>query len=780
MLALAFPLVLTQLTQILVHTTEVLLLGRLGAASLAAATLAAALFHSGMMFAIGVASATAPLIAQAKGARQPRQIRRVVRQGLWMTLAITLPLMVALWFARPLLSAMGQDEALLSMTEGYIRAALFGLPFSVGFIVLRSFVAAFGHARAILVSALVAALVNIPMSWVLIFGGLGFPALGTRGAGIAVAITFTLMFGLLFAYCLTANPFRRYNVLGRFWWPDWSTFREIYRVGFPIGGAVVLETGLFAASTLLMGLIGTAQLAAHQIALQLASIGFMVPLGLSHAATIRIGLAVGADDWPRARLAGWVACGLGTVFMVAMAVLFATVPGPLVGLFLDPGTPEGAAAFAFAVGFLRIAALFQLVDGLQVIGIASLRGLRDTAVPMWLAGFGYWVVGFPICWLLGFHTALGGTGIWVGLAFALATVALVMVLRFERLTRRRGGRRHIAAAAVAVVLTLAPLAHAFEDLPGELEASSACEAYVSFRKRSNPDGAVLTPGERYRMLGRNQTGGDWLQILVPNMQPQQRWVATGCGQITAAALPAAWLLPFFDDATAARADPSPPPPPLDALDRGVLEVCGPWGSRPSARDFRAMLDRPEVEPEVAKLYDGLDRAVRGGKVPLRRFKDELTDVWFDASGFEHVFCGEPRADQLGGMHYRGRYLDLQQQGIAGLMSGAECRATEIEPPVYTVGVRYRLPGGGTLRTACPKGYAYDLGAADLLLVATQAYRELRRRRGAEMCLEEIAVSIDRPYLAVVVVRGDAIRTFYPDLSPACDGGGRPASCACGE
>ena len=157
-----------------------------------------------------------------------------------------------------------------------------------------------------------------------------------------------------------------------------------------------METGLFATSTLFMGLIGTAQLAAHQIALQLASIAFMVPLGLSHAATIRVGLAVGAGDRARARLAGWVACGLGTAFMAAMAILFWAAPTALVGLFLDPATQEGAAAFAFAVGFLRIAALFQLVDGLQVIGIASLRGLKDTAVPMWLAGFGYWLVGFPI------------------------------------------------------------------------------------------------------------------------------------------------------------------------------------------------------------------------------------------------------------------------------------------------------------------------------------------------------------------------------------------------
>ena len=343
---------------------------------------------------------------------------------------------------------MGQDETLLAMTEQYMRTALWGMPFSVGFIVLRSFAAAFGRASAILISALVAALVNIPLSWVLIFGGFGMPGMGTRGAGIGVAITFALMFGLLLAYCLTANPFRRYNVLERFWRPDWPTFREIYRVGFPIGGAVLMEVGLFATSTLLMGLIGTAQLAAHQIALQLASIAFMVPLGLSHAATIRIGLAVGADDWPRARLAGWVACGLGTAFMGAMAILFATLPGLLVGLFLDPASPEDAAAYAVAVGFLRIAALFQLVDGLQVIGIASLRGLKDTTVPMWLAGFGYWVVGFPICWLLGFPTTLGGPGIWVGLAFALATVALVMVLRFERLTRRGRAPETLGSAGV--------------------------------------------------------------------------------------------------------------------------------------------------------------------------------------------------------------------------------------------------------------------------------------------------------------------------------------------
>jgi MATE family multidrug resistance protein len=435
MLALALPLALTQLAMIVVHTTEVLLLGRLGPAPLAAATLAAALFHTALMFGVGVASATAPLIAQARGAFQPRQVRRTVRQGFWVTLAVTLPCMAALWFVRPLLAAMGQDPALLPMTESYMRMAVWGLPFAVGFIVLRSFTSAFGRTRAVLAATLVAAVVNLPVSWALIFGRLGLPPLGTTGAGIGVAITFALMFTALLAHCLVARPFRRYRVLGRFWRPDWATFREILKVGVPIGGAVLMEVGLFACATLLMGLIGTAELAAHQVAIQLASIAFMVPLGISHAATIRVGLAIGAGDSPGARLAGWIACGLGAAFMAVMAVLFATMPGPLAGLFLDSRTPEGAAALGFAVVFLRIAALFQLVDGLQVIGIASLRGLKDTTVPMWLAGFGYWLVGFPICLLLGFWTPLGGTGIWIGLAFALATVALVMILRFHRLTR---------------------------------------------------------------------------------------------------------------------------------------------------------------------------------------------------------------------------------------------------------------------------------------------------------------------------------------------------------
>jgi hypothetical protein len=185
-----------------------------------------------------------------------------------------------------------------------------------------------------------------------------------------------------------------------------------------------------------------------------------------------------------------------------------------------------------------------------------------------------------------------------------------------------------------------------------------------------------------------------------------------------------------------------------------------------------MLDRPKLAAELRRLQGALD----GGRTATARFKDRLADVWFDAGGFAHVFCGEPRADELAGLHYRGRYLELQRLGLVGRADAADCRG-ETAPPVYTMGVRYRLASGGPQHLACPKGYAYDLDAADLLLVATRAARA-DRDGGAGMCLVELRPSAGAPYFAVVVSRDGALRTFYPDASPRCDDGARPAACAC--
>ncbi|HEX6012412.1 MAG TPA: EndoU domain-containing protein [Geminicoccaceae bacterium] len=320
-------------------------------------------------------------------------------------------------------------------------------------------------------------------------------------------------------------------------------------------------------------------------------------------------------------------------------------------------------------------------------------------------------------------------------------------------------------------------AHGFESLRGELVVGQGCEAFQSFRKRTNPGGVRLEPDRRYEVLARNQASGEWLQVLVPGAQPVQRWVEETCGRLVAAGPRARGLLPFFDDVDDGPGDPSPPTPSLDPFDRAVLEVCGAWGSRPRAQTFRAMLDRPELQGEMERIHGALG----GSPASLPRFKDELTSIWFAAGGFVHVFCGEPEPGGVGGLHYRGRYLQLQEEGLAGLAGEAECPGTEteIEPPIYAFGVRFRLPTGGALQTDCRTGYAYDLGAGDLLIHATMAYQAHHRAAGAEMCLHEVATPGARPYLAVFVVRGNGVRTFYPDATPACDGGGHPAGCLCG-
>jgi MATE family multidrug resistance protein len=436
---LALPLAATQLGQIAINTTDVLFLGRLGADALAAATLGIALFHVVMVSCFGVVMATAPLVAQALGGRQPRRLRRVVRQGLWVTAAITAPCLLLLWFTRPILVAIGQQPELAAGAERFMHALMWALPSAVGFVALRNFVTAFERTRPIVVIMFAGVAVNALLNWLLVFGNLGFPRLELVGSGLASTIVNAAMLAALAIHASRARPFRRYAVLGRLWRPDWAVFREILKVGLPIGLMLLMEVGLFAGAAFLMGWIGAHQVAAHQIAIQIASTSFMVPLGVSMAATVRVGLAVGRGDRAGARRAGFVACAMGGAFMSACGVLFWLFPHELAGLFLRADDPAAPVVLALAAGFLRIAAIFQLVDGLQVIGAGALRGLGDTRVPMLCAGLGYWAVGFPSCLLLGFGLGLDGTGVWLGMAIALLVVAALLVGRFERLTRAATG-----------------------------------------------------------------------------------------------------------------------------------------------------------------------------------------------------------------------------------------------------------------------------------------------------------------------------------------------------
>ncbi|HEX4297216.1 MAG TPA: MATE family efflux transporter, partial [Devosia sp.] len=297
-------------------------------------------------------------------------------------------------------------------------------------VVFRSFLAAHGATRIILWITVAGVVVNAAGDYGLIFGNWGMPRLGLAGAGISTTTVNVVMLAMMVAYILTRRRFRRYHVFHHFFRADWPRFIELWRIGLPIGLMSLAEVGLFTFASLLQGWISEDSVAAHAIGLTLASISFMVPLGLSQAATVRVGIAMGAGNPDGVRKAGWAALLVTLVFMSTTAAIFLLLPRTLVGLFLDPTNPANAGTVALATSFLVVGGFFQLFDGTQVAMAATLRGLSDTSMPLVIALVGYWLVGFPVAYVLAFPLGLKGVGIWIGLASGLAAVALVLTLRF--------------------------------------------------------------------------------------------------------------------------------------------------------------------------------------------------------------------------------------------------------------------------------------------------------------------------------------------------------------
>lgn len=430
--ALAWPIVLTNLAQIAIGTTDTLMMGWLGPADLAAGTLGANLFYAFFILGIGLVMATAPMLAQTLGRRRHsvRECRRIVRQGLWLCALYTVPVWAMLWQAPDLLALLGQDPVLAGVAADYVRTVEWGLLPALGVVVLRSFIAALERPKAGLVVTLAAVAVNAFVNWLLMFGNWGAPALGVVGAGVASSLSNLFMFAALLGFILWDRRFRRFHLLGHFWRSDWPKMRELLRIGIPLGLALGFEVTGFNAAAFLMGVLGTAALAAHAIALQVASATFMVPLGVGQAATVRVGLAAGAADRDGIRRAGWVALVLGVGFMAAMAVVLVGLPLPIVGLFLDLDRADVPAVAAQATAFLAVAGVFQVADGAQTVGAGALRGLKDTRVPMLFAGLGYWGIAMPLGAALAFAGRLEGLGIWIGLAVGLGVVAALMVSRW--------------------------------------------------------------------------------------------------------------------------------------------------------------------------------------------------------------------------------------------------------------------------------------------------------------------------------------------------------------
>jgi MATE family multidrug resistance protein len=437
LLRLAGPLVGANLLQMAVSGVDVIFVARLGTVEFAAATLGVFMFNVIMFALIGLTSAAAPIIAAELGRRRHavREVRRSFRMALWLALLGTLPFLIVLAHGETLLLAAGQDPAVARRAGAFLDIALFALVPGIAAAVMRTTAAALGRPGWAFAVTALALLVAITGNWLLVFGNAGFPALGLEGSAIATVVTMTAMMLSYVVILLSDRHLRRYRLFGRWWRTEWSRFFEIVRLGVPIALTWTFEGALFGGAAILMGLIGVAEVAAHAIALNIAAVAFQVPFGVSQAATIRVGMAYGARDPLWIARAGRVALSVGIGFMVVTATLIWALPRLFVGVYIDVHDPANAVVVSLALQYLAIAALFQLVDGAQAVAAGILRGLQDARVPMLIAAFGYWVIGFGTAILLGFFFHMQGVGIWLGLAAGLLAVSVLLLWRWSARAR---------------------------------------------------------------------------------------------------------------------------------------------------------------------------------------------------------------------------------------------------------------------------------------------------------------------------------------------------------
>ncbi|MDA9409158.1 MATE family efflux transporter [Bradyrhizobium sp. CCBAU 45384] len=437
-LRLAVPMMLTQLGQIAMITSDLALIGRLGEDAVAAAALAHTVYFVSFTFGLGLMAAVSPLAAQAFGAGDIRRIRLSLRVGLWVALLISLPMMASPLYGEHILIALGQAPHSAALAQRYLNGLAWGIAPALGFIAIRSMMSAVNRPQAPLWITLAAIPANFALVYCLIHGLFGLPELGLFGAGLATTLINLGTFIAALAIAGWRKPFADYHPLTRLWRIDWPLTRQLIAIGAPISFSLLLEYGLFSSAALLMGLISTTALAAHQIALQVTAVLFMVPLGIGMAATVRVGHAFGRDDPAGVRRAGLVAAVLGIAFVAALTVGIVLGRYELGRLFFGSDAAS-APTIELTATLLLVGATFFIADALQTIMGGALRGINDTRMTLVFAAIGYWCVGFPIAWMLAFHADLGAVGVWTGLSIGSFVYAGLLVLRFRMLTRKLAG-----------------------------------------------------------------------------------------------------------------------------------------------------------------------------------------------------------------------------------------------------------------------------------------------------------------------------------------------------
>jgi MATE family multidrug resistance protein len=442
MLRLALPVVIVQVGMMTMGVVDTIMVGHISAKALAAVALGNLYFFSLAVFAMGTLMVLDPVVAQSVGARDEPAVARAVQRGVMMAALLTLPAAVLLTLAAPIFTAARQPVEVIPLAAAYALRSVPGtFPFLL-FIVFRQTLQAMGRIAPIVAAIVAANLANAALNWVLIFGHLGFPALGVVGSAWATSVSRGLLVAILWVAARRAlapllfpwrGEVRQLAPLGR-----------MLRLGLPIGAQHLLEFGAFALVALMMGWMGTQQMAGHQIAINLAALTFMVPLGVGDAASVLVGRAIGREDPAGTRGAARAALVCGVVFMTATAILFLGLPEPLARLY-----SRDLEVVAIAAALIPIAGVFQVFDGLQVVAAGVLRGAGDTRGPMLINLLGYWVLGLPLSVYLGFVAGLGPAGLWWGLVLGLAVVACSLLVRVR-------GRLSRAQSRVVIDQHLAP------------------------------------------------------------------------------------------------------------------------------------------------------------------------------------------------------------------------------------------------------------------------------------------------------------------------------------
>lgn len=435
---LGLPLISAQLAQTAINITNTLVLGRLGADELAASVLGWQLFFVVWIFGTGFGFAVMPFVASAASSKDPKGVSRYAQMGIWLSLAYSALVFIPLWFSEYIFLALKQDPVIAKLAGQYTRILQLSMFPQLAIIVLRSWLGGLQRPNVVVFALIGGAAINLFFNLVFVFGYFGFPAMGIQGAAYATLIAMLAVAIFLYWFCTRVPSLKQHQLANNIWRLDRAALKEIFHLGWPIGITVVAEVGMFTATSIMMGWLGAFELAAHGIAVQLIGLSFMIPLGLSAAATIRVGWAYGIRDRASATRAIWTAVVIGLGFAFLSAFAFIQYPDFIVGLYLDANQADTPRVIAYGVSFLTIAAAFQIVDSLQALANGSLRGVKDTRIPMLLALVSYWFIGIPIAYSLTFVFGMGGVGIWWGLAAGLASASILLSLRLYRQVKRIG------------------------------------------------------------------------------------------------------------------------------------------------------------------------------------------------------------------------------------------------------------------------------------------------------------------------------------------------------